>query len=279
MNDREWQPSIADIGVGHKKRKHNSGDWVFFLIVAICVLTMVFMIGQITQMTSGVLGDSSGDHQNGAAGNASGDDEDGNGLPLICIDAGHGYDDTGATHANLGGLDEKDINLDIVLRMVRLMQEKGYPVLLTRDSDEIPAELGTDERGLYVLDVYRRCDIANEAEVDLFVSVHCNALPSNETVRGMQLYYTEGHTPDNPEYAQSLADSMESVFGERPKIIANPENDSYVVNRLVEAPSVLVETGFITNAEDAKLLLSESWRQQMAEALVEGIIEFLRDKT
>lgn len=255
---------------------------MLYLIAAVYVITLVFVVVQMRAMTADVralIAKSTADQSSGAAGDLEQDGKDENGLPLICIDAGHGYDDTGAIHANLGGLDEKDINLDIVMRMAELMEELGYPILLIRDSDIIPEDLLPNDEGEYVLDVYRRCEIANEAGGDLYVSVHCNALPSNESVKGMQLYYTAGHTPDNPEFAEKLADGMEAVFGERPKIIANPENDSYVVNRLVEAPSVLVETGFITNADDARLMLSDIWRQQMAEALVRGICEFLENKS
>ena len=295
-----------------EKMAWSNGGWVMILMLVIGVITMGFLLIQLKALESGELGGFSGrswlanlveggedvgaenraeeenDPDAGYHGNAENgegaDYPDGlygtvqNGLPLICVDAGHGYDDPGAMHANLNGSDEEDITLDIALRVAENLRKKGYPVLMTRESDEIPEDMRPDERGLYILDPYERSDMANVGEADLFISIHCNSLLSDSAKRGMQLYYTENHTPDNPDYAGRLADSMESVFGERPQVIANPENDSFVVNRLVKAQSVLVETGFITNAADAKLMLSENWRQQMAEALTEGICTFLEAK-
>lgn len=237
-------------------------------VVTVCILALV-----MTQALSGVMGDASG--LTGGRSTGSLGESDGAGYPLVCIDAGHGYDDTGAMHANLNGLDEKDINLDIALRLAALLEKKEYSVFLTRDSDEAPEGMEPDDRGLYVLDPYERCDLANEAGVDLFISIHCNSMENSPSVSGMQLYYTKNHASENDRYAELLADRMEAKFGDRPKVIANPENDSYVVNRLVNAPSVLVETGFITNSDDAARMLSESWRQQMAEALAEGITAYL----
>ena len=272
--EREW-----------KKAQPGSG-WLLLLLTAISAATLIFILAQVKTMASGGLGGlsdglsmetlSETQSRNGDGSVYATGENTNSSLPLICVDAGHGYDDPGAVNGNLNGLDEKDINLDIALRVAEALQEMGNPVLMTRDSDEIPADMKMDGRGLYVLDPYERCDIANEAEVDLFISIHCNSLPSDNSKRGTQLYYTAGHTQDNEDYAETMADSLMAVLGDRPQVIANPENDSYVVNRLVNAPSVLVETGFITNAADAKLMLSEDWRQQMAEALVEGICEFLR---
>ncbi len=265
------------------KRGQASGGWLAICLFGICMAAIGILLLQLRTMTSGELGGSveDGDSRRGQTGKPYAGTAEANGLPLICVDAGHGYDDPGATHANLNGLDEKDITLDIALRLTELLREKGYPVMMTRPSDDVPGNapdsLKPDNRGLIVLDPYERCDIANAENASLFISVHCNSLPSSSSVRGMQLYYTEAHTPDNADYADVMADSLEEAFGDRPKITANPENDSYVVNRLVEAPSVLVETGFITNAEDAKLMLSEEWKQQMAQALADGICAFLED--
>ena len=237
-------------------------------MVTVCVLALV-----MTQALSGVMGDVPG-ITGGRSTGESGEPSDPGDL-LICIDAGHGYDDTGAMHENLNGLDEKDVNLDIALRLAILLEEKGYGVLMTRESDSIPEGMEPDDRGLYVLDPYERCDMANKAGVDLFISIHCNSLPADPSVRGAQLYYTKSHAMGNDRYAELLADCIKNSFGMGPEVVVNPENDSYVVNRLVNAPSVLVETGFITNAEEAGLMLTEAWRQQMAEALAEGIVMFL----
>lgn len=281
MDDRERikQKKRKSIGT----RGKSSDSWLAIVLLAICLTTLIFVLVQMKSMVSGELGGSPETMQANLQNDTESEAEDENnssilnGLPLICVDAGHGFDDPGAMNSNLNGLDEKDITLDIALRLAKILEEMGYPVVMTRASDEILEGMELDERGLYVLDPYDRCEIANEAEVDLFISIHCNSLPSDTTKSGMQLYYTEGHTKNNAGYAQDLADALLQAFGEMPQVLANPENDSYVVDRLVNAPSVLVETGFITNAGDARRMLSEDWRQQMAQALAEGISEFLTD--
>ncbi len=268
-------------GTGRKKRQNDAEGkglkvWLPTLLGLVCAASICMLALMITQTMSGVLGnfpDITGDRSpSGEAGESGGTE---NARPLICIDAGHGYDDPGAMHENLNGSNEADINLGIALKLAEILKAKGYDIFMTRESDEIPPEMEADDRGLYVLDPNERCELANEAEVDLFISIHCNSLPSSPSVSGMQLYYTEYHAAGNDKYAERLADSMEEMFGNRPQVIANPQNDSYVVNRLVDAPSVLVETGFITNENDAALMLTESWQQQMAKALAEGIGDFL----
>lgn len=264
-----------------KKGRIDAGErgikvWLPILLGLVFVITICVLALVMTQMMSGLLGDIPGITGGRSTGGETGKAENPEDTrPLICIDAGHGYDDPGAMHENLNGSDEKDITLDIALKLAEILKSKGYDIILTRESDEVPATMEPDDRGLYVLDPYERCELANEAGVDLFISIHCNSLPSSPSVSGMQLYYTEFHAEGNDRYAELLADRMEERFGARPQVIANPQNDSYVVNRLVNASSVLVETGFITNENDAALMLSESWRQQMAEALAEGIVEYL----
>lgn len=269
-----WGECVMN-GAGRKKHKNDAEGrglkvWLPTLLGLVCAASICMFALMITQTMSGVMGDfpdmTGGRSPGGGTENAR---------PLICIDAGHGYDDPGAMHENLNGLDEADINLGIALKLAEILKANGYDIFMTRESDEIPPEMETDDRGLYVLDPYERCELANEAEADLFLSIHCNSLPSSPSVSGMQLYYTEYHAAGNDKYAERLADSMEELFGNRPQVIANPKNDSYVVNRLVDAPSVLVETGFITNENDAALMLTESWQQQMAKALAEGIRDFL----
>ncbi len=92
--------------------------------------------------------------------------------PLVVIDAGHGGKDPGAV-AN--ALREKDINLKVALKLGRKLRDKGYDVRFTRETD-------------VYLKLQERTDIANNADADLFVSLHVNALPPGRHATGMEIY-------------------------------------------------------------------------------------------
>lgn len=216
----------------------------------------------------------------------------------IVIDAGHGGHDPGATGPT--GLREKDVVLDIALRM-RTILKKNYPlyqVILTRDSDVfVPLPV--------------RAKIANENDADFFLSIHANASPNKKT-RGIETYLlnwtndAEALRVAARENAISLQ-KMKQVQSELGVILASLDRDrkrdgslslaGYIHRSLVSSisplypkvadlgvkqalfyvlvdahmPSALAEVSFISNPEEEKLLADEDYRQQIASSLVGGI--------
>jgi len=215
----------------------------------------------------------------------------------IVIDAGHGGHDTGTIGPN--GLEEKDLVLDVALRLGRLLQTKlGAEVIYTRDDDTfIPLET--------------RTAIANEHQADLFISVHANS-SQDESARGVETYYLNfTSSPDALEVAarenevseksihelqdlvkkitlkEKIDESRELASDVQQSLYAglSPKNPTlrnrgvrkapFVVLIGANMPSILAEISFVSNPLDEKKLVTPEYRQKIAEALYKGIAKYI----
>lgn len=183
------------------------------------------------------------------------------GEKLIVIDPGHGGWDPGAVYGNV---QEKTLNLDIGLRLNKLLKEKNIRVYMTRTDDT------------YV-GLYERANIANQLNAKLFVSIHNNAYLSEHN--GTEtLYY-----PQNPNstgfngkvLARYIQDALMKHLGLKNRGIV--ERPKLVVLNSTKMPAALAEVGFITNASDREKLTTESFRQKAAEALCEAIVKSMHE--
>ena len=214
----------------------------------------------------------------------------------IVVDAGHGGHDSGTLGP--GGVQEKDIVLDVALRLGKLLRQRlGADVIYTRDDDTfIPLE--------------QRTAIANKAQADLFISVHANS-SSDPTARGVETYYLNFTTsPDALEVAaRENAVSNESIhelaglvkkitlkdkIDESHEFAADVESSLYtglergnpglrdrgvkkapfVVLIGANMPSILAEISFLTNPDDATQLREPEYRQRIAESLYRGVAKY-----
>lgn len=188
----------------------------------------------------------------------------------VVIDPGHGGSDPGAVGIN--GLYEKTVNNEISYRLRDLLIDKGYEVVMTREDDR-------------TLSLQERVNIASNAGADLFVSVHANSHPTS-SVRGTMVLYHDASLP-NPSYPASeemkaltpqsrqLAQLvLSSVLEQVPNVNRGLVKSSAYVVRMGNIPSVLVETAFLSNSEDAQLLSSSSIRQKYAVGIMNGILKF-----
>lgn len=172
----------------------------------------------------------------------------------IVVDPGHGGSDPGAGAADV---QEKNINLDIGLKLKELLEQAGARVLMTREDD-------------IFVNLYTRAGIANEVKADLFISIH-NNWAENNAARGTEtLYY-----PDTEKKALALAiqKSIVKSIGLADRGIV--ERPGLVVTRETRMPSALVEVGFISNSDDRSLLLTDEFRQKAAEGIANGIINYV----
>ncbi|MDI3481541.1 MAG: N-acetylmuramoyl-L-alanine amidase [Tepidanaerobacteraceae bacterium] len=176
---------------------------------------------------------------------------------VIVVDPGHGGSDPGAC---CGNVQEKDLNLDIGLKVKDLLEQRGAKVLMTRDKD-------------ISVNLYTRAGMANEINADLFISIHINA-GENASASGTEtLYYPD---PEKKALAQAIQKSLVKAIGLADRGIV--ERPGLVVTRETRMPSALVEVGFITNNNDRALLLREDFRQKAAEGIVNGIMNYLTGK-
>ena len=214
----------------------------------------------------------------------------------IVIDAGHGGHDSGTIGAE--GIEEKDVVLDVALRLGKLLHERlGAEIVYTRSDDTfIPLET--------------RTAIANKAQADLFISIHANS-SSDPTARGVETYYLNfTSSPDALQTAarenavsnqsiHQLSDLVKKItlrdkIDESREFASNVEDSLYaglqkgnvgLKNRGVKKapfvvliganmPSILAEISFVTNPRDASQLLQPEYRERVAESLYKGVARY-----
>ncbi len=180
---------------------------------------------------------------------------------LVVIDAGHGGYDPGAKYGNQ--VLEKEINLDIALRLNKLLKDSGVETVMTREKDVF-------------VELRERANIANKLNADLFVSIHNNwiGIPS---VSGTEtLYYPSSESINGltgKVFAQLVQDELIRSLGTvNRKIVPRP---NLVVLNSTKMPAVLAEIGFISNKSERKKLMSDSFRQNAAEGLHNAILKAL----
>ncbi|MEA5446976.1 N-acetylmuramoyl-L-alanine amidase [Leptolyngbya sp. CCNP1308] len=171
----------------------------------------------------------------------------------IVIDPGHGGRDPGAI--GVGGLREKDVTSTIAYEVARILQQSGAQVILTRSDDR---EIGLEPR----------VQIAEQANADLFVSIHANSISlSRPEVNGLETYY---HSSGN-RLAQVIHQSILRLVT-MPDRGVRQARFHVLVN--TSMPSVLVETGFVTGAQDARNFNDPAWRSRMAQGIAAGIMQY-----
>jgi len=220
----------------------------------------------------------------------------------IAIDAGHGGKDPGAI--GRGGHEEKEINLDIAKRLAKILTQNGVDIVMTRSTDVF-------------IPLPERHEIANNAGADLFVSVHSNA-SRTRSMNGFEVYYVcpsvndqlraeavGGRVPPGLDTAslggdsavlnktlwdmrfsscraesialsRSVCVSAEHILGVK---ILGVKPARFEVLKGARMPAVLVEVGFISHVSEAKKLNNGFYRQQIAQAIAEGILGYAHDVT
>lgn len=174
---------------------------------------------------------------------------------IIFIDPGHGGSDTGALKA---GIAEKDINLAIAKKVAAILTMKGAHVEMTRWTDS-------------TVSLQERVEFANSKRTNIFVSIHINSSVRPE-VHGIETHY---YTDSGYEVAKIIHRSIISKIDEIDRGLF--KSRFYVINH-TEAPSVLLELGFLSNDKERNSLLTEERKQKSAEAIAEGIINYLNQK-
>lgn len=171
---------------------------------------------------------------------------------IIFIDPGHGGADTGALKA---GIAEKDVNIAIAKKVAAILTMKGAHVEMTRWSDS-------------TVSLQERVEFSNSKRTDIFVSIHINSSVRPE-VHGIETHY---YTNSGFEVAKIIHRSiMSKVAGIDRGLF---KSRFYVINH-TEAPSVLLELGFLSNDKERNALLTEERKQKSAEAIADGIINYL----
>lgn len=195
-------------------------------------------------------------------------------LPLsgktIALDAGHGGPDGGASSKE--GVIEKDINLAITLQLRDYLQQAGALVVMTRETDTDLADPGTKGYSKRKTeDLHNRADMINEKNADMFLSVHLNSIPSPRWKGAQTFYYT--NNPNNSNLATLIQLELKRNL-ENTDRIAKPADKTVYLLKTLKIPSALIEVGFLSNPDEARLLADEKYQKMVAAAIYQGVLRF-----
>lgn len=188
----------------------------------------------------------------------------------IILDAGHGKPDEGAESSN--GITESAINLQITMKVKKLLEDVGAKVILTRsDENGIYDASATTIKQQKISDLKKRAKIGNSSNADIFVSIHLNKIPQSQYY-GWQTFYKRGN--DN---SQNLAKSIQLKLNETIQRENHreslPIDNIYIVDN-VNIPITVVECGFLSNPEEEKLLQENEYQNKLAIGIFLGIVEY-----
>ena len=185
---------------------------------------------------------------------------------IIVIDPGHGGEDTGAISQN--NVNEKDVVLDISLKLGEKLEENNFKVYFTRKSDKA---LGNTVRS----DIINRAKFINARNADIFLSIHLNG-SDVESAKGVESY---SRFLDDKSYllAESIQYELSSIEYTKDRGIKETNEKSLGILRYTNITGVLLELGFITNSEDEKYLISEEGQDIIVYCILNGILNYFNE--
>lgn len=185
----------------------------------------------------------------------------------IIIDAGHGLPDAGANAKD--GTSEENINLNISLKLQKLLEASGSTVILTR----------SDENGIYDLnsknkkqsDLKNRVNLANSSNAELFISIHLNKINITSCF-GWQSFYQKNNEKSKL-LASHIQKNLNDSIQKNNKREILPLSGKYITDN-IKIPTVIIECGFLSNDEDLKNLKTDIYQENLAWGIYTGIIDY-----
>ena len=190
----------------------------------------------------------------------------------VILDAGHGGFDGGAVASD--GTVEKDINLSIALKVRDFLKLGGVDVIMTRDvdtgtEDDVNQSISARKKS----DLYNRLQLMQENPDALFVSVHLNKFTTS-AASGTQVFYS----PDFSD-ARILGEKIQSevvsmLQPENTRVVKQGNKKTFLLSK-APIPAVIVECGFLSNAQELERLKNSQYQSQMAMSISLGVLDFL----
>lgn len=186
----------------------------------------------------------------------------------VLIDSGHGGIDPGKVGVN--GAYEKDINLSIALLLMNILEEKNCEVVMTRKTDiGLYSEGDTNKK---TADLKKRVELMNSEKPDVIVSIHQNSF-TNESSKGAQVFY-QSSSDEGKKFAEIMQQQLAAGLDETNKRVAKPNSDYYILKNSTSV-AIIVECGFLSNPQEASILITKDYQKKIAEAVANGIINYL----
>lgn len=189
---------------------------------------------------------------------------------VIVIDAGHGGADPGAISQS-GAVLEKEVNLNIAKWLQGYLQEAGYAVVMTRSEDQDLA--GDTEGRRKAADMKERIRIMEEVKGDILISIHQNSYPE-ERYHGPQVFF-QNHSEEAAGLALLVQAEMNSFTAPENNREAKMGKDYYILKN-APMPAILVECGFVSNSNEAAMLIQEDYQKRIAWGIYSGVEKYLQ---
>ncbi len=189
---------------------------------------------------------------------------------IIVLDAGHGGEDGGAVSKS--GIVEKDLNLAITLKVKKILEDNNIQVVLTRSEDVMlydNADAKLAKRK--VEDIDKRIEITNNSNADLLISIHMNSFPQNYC-KGWQIFYQKD-SKIGEEVSIFIQDNIKEVIETKNTRVPQSINNVKLVNKS-KIPAIVVECGFLSNEDEANLLIQEDYQDKIARGICNGIMKW-----
>lgn len=173
---------------------------------------------------------------------------------------------------------EQKINLDIVLKIQKLLEQSGAKVLLTRSDEN--GIYSVDSQGLRnkkVSDIKNRVKIGNNTSSDVFVSIHLNKYPPSEKYRGWQTFYQKNNDLSN-KLALSIQKNIDkNIEYNNSNRVPHIIQDVYIMDNIT-IPTVIIECGFLSNNEETLLLKTDEYQNKLAWGIFIGLQTYFENK-
>ncbi len=184
----------------------------------------------------------------------------------VCIDAGHGGVDGGVTGVNTG-VKESDLNLSVSRLLKEQFESCGITVVMTRKTKD--GLYGTATKGFKRRDMEKRREIIEQSKPDMVISVHMNKY-SSPSRSGPQVFFLEKGCA-----GEALAVSLQSALNKFTGNSFSALCGDYFILKCTTNPSVIVECGFLSNAEDERKLCDKEYQTKLAKVVFEGAMMFM----
>lgn len=172
---------------------------------------------------------------------------------------------------------EQAINLNITLKLQKLLEQSGVKILLTRSDENGIYSTDSDSiRNKKVSDIKNRVKIGNESSADIFISLHLNKFPPSGVYRGWQTFYQK----DNQKsllLSTCIQNNINTNIDYINDRVPHPITGVYIMDK-VEIPTVIVECGFLSNQEETALLKTEAYQNKLAWGIFVGIQNYFEQE-
>lgn len=190
---------------------------------------------------------------------------------VVVIDPGHGGRDPGASGDT--GINEEEVNLQIALKLRRLIEQGGGTAIMIREDDSgLYTEGGNGRETRKSEDLKNRHALINSCGADILISIHLNSFPEKQYY-GAQTFYLR-----NDEKSRKLA---EGIQNELIKVLnrgndrKSKSTDSVYILKNNNMPGALIECGFLSNPEEERLLGNEHYQEKVAWSIFVGIVKYM----